>query len=80
MSENRSRHVESLLKFLSPNGVLFTVEPDMPLGDVEESDVDGMRTVDGFNHWIQLIQRTTQTHHVAFMPLFGGTLVAMTRK
>jgi predicted O-methyltransferase YrrM len=80
VSENRSRHVESLLKFLSPNGVLFTVEPDMPLGDVEESDVDGMRTVDGFNHWIQLIQRTTQTHHVAFMPLFGGTLVAMTRK
>tara|TARA_Y100000766_G_scaffold113170_1_gene97092 strand:- start:308 stop:1051 length:744 start_codon:yes stop_codon:yes gene_type:complete len=79
-SVNRSRNVESLLKFLSPNGVLFTVEPDMPLGDIDEEDTEGMRTVDGFNHWIQLIQKTTQTHHVAFMPLFGGTLVAILRK
>jgi predicted O-methyltransferase YrrM len=79
-SENRARYVQALLPFLSPNGVLFTVEPDMPLGDVEEDDKDGMRLVDGFNQWMECIQETIKTHHIAFMPLFGGTLVAMTKK
>tara|TARA_B110000914_G_scaffold66259_1_gene57871 strand:- start:433 stop:1176 length:744 start_codon:yes stop_codon:yes gene_type:complete len=79
-SENRARHVQALLPFLSPSGVLFTVEPDMPLGNVEEDDKDGMRLVEGFNQWMKCIQATTETHHIAFMPLFGGTLVAMTKK
>lgn len=80
LSENRARNVESLLPFLSNSGVLFTVEPDMPLGNVEEDDKDGMRLVDGFNQWMELIKSITETHHVAFMPLFGGTLVALTKK
>ena len=79
-SENRARHVQALLPFLSPSGVLFTVEPDMPLGNVEEDDKIGMRLVEGFNQWMKCIQSTTQTHHIAFMPLFGGTLVAITKK
>jgi len=79
-SENRARYVQALLPFLSPKGVLFTVEPDMPLGNIEEDDKDGMRLVDGFNQWMKCIQATAETHHIAFMPLFGGTLVAMTKK
>jgi predicted O-methyltransferase YrrM len=79
-SENRARHVESMLPFLSPGGVLFTVEPDMPLGNVEESDLDGMKLVEGFNQWMEFIQNANETHHIAFMPLFGGTLVAVTKK
>ena len=79
-SESRAKNVELLLPFLSPSGVLFTVEPDMPLGNVEEDDVEGMRLVEGFNQWMKFIQSATETHHIAFMPLFGGTLVAMTKK
>jgi predicted O-methyltransferase YrrM len=79
-SENRAKNVEALLPFLSPSGVLFTVEPDMPLGNIEEDDVEGMRLVEGFNQWMKFIQSATETYHIAFMPLFGGTLVAMTKK
>ena len=80
LSENRARNVEALLPFLSNSGVLFTVEPDMPLGNVEEDDKDGMRLVDGFNQWMEFIKSANETHHIAFMPLFGGTLVALTKK
>ena len=79
-SEQRARHVESLLPFLSTGGVLFTVEPDMPLGDIDESDTEGMKLVEGFNQWMAFIQSANETHHIAFMPLFGGTLVALTKK
>ncbi len=79
-SENRARNVEALLPFLSLRGVLFTVEPEMPLGNVEEDDTEGMRLVEGFNHWMKFIQSATETHHIAFMPLYGGTLVAFTKK
>ena len=76
----RARNVELMLPFLAPGGVLFTLEPDMPVGDVETDDVDGMALVNGFNAWIELIQSCSTTHHVGFMPLFGGTLVAMTQR
>ena len=80
LSESRARNVESLLPFLSYSGVLFTVEPDMPLGNVEEDDKDGMRLVDGFNQWMEFIKSANETYHIAFMPVFGGTLVALTKK
>tara|TARA_B100000767_G_scaffold270840_1_gene295327 strand:- start:284 stop:1027 length:744 start_codon:yes stop_codon:yes gene_type:complete len=80
LTENRSRNVEALLPFLSASGVLFTVEPDMPLGNVEEDDKEGMLLVEGFNQWMEFIQSANETHHIAFMPLFGGTLVALTKK
>ena len=72
----RASLVATYLSLLNDNGVLFTVEPDMPTGDVEEDDVEGMAMVNGFNRWIELVGETQSTHHVAFMPLFGGTLVA----
>jgi hypothetical protein len=36
--------------------------------------------VEGFNQWMAFIQSANETHHIAFMPLFGGTLVALTKK
>ena len=72
----RASLVATYLSFLNGNGVLFTVEPDMPTGDVAEDDAEGMAMVNGFNRWIELVGETQSTHHVAFMPLFGGTLVA----
>ena len=75
-SANRANLVKTYMPFLDSNGVLFTVEPDMPTGDVASDDEQGMALVDGFNGWIELVQETQRTHHIAFMPLFGGTLVA----
>lgn len=67
----RAGLVATYLPLLNDNGVLFTVEPDMPTGDVAEDDVEGMAMVNGFNRWIELVGETQATHHVAFMPLFG---------
>ncbi len=75
-SPQRAALVKTYLPMLSENGVLYTVEPDMPTGDVDEADEDAMALVHGFNAWIELISSCQATHHVAFMPLFGGTLVA----
>jgi len=80
ISASRAKNVELMLPFLATGGVLFTLEPDMPVGDVKEDDEDGMALVDGFNAWIELIQSCNETHHIGFMPLFGGTLVAMVKK
>ncbi len=75
-SPNRAELVKTYLPMLSANGVLFTKEPDMPTGEVDADDEQGMALVNGFNAWMDLIRQTQVTHHVAFMPLFGGTLVA----
>jgi predicted O-methyltransferase YrrM len=80
VSAVRAKNVEMMLPFLAQGGVLFTLEPDMPVGDVDEDDEHGMALVEGFNDWIKLIQSCNETHHVGFMPLFGGTLVAMTQR
>ena len=68
------------LSLLSPNGVLYTTEPDTPVGEYDELDLDGKANVDGFNAWIELIQKTQTTHHIAFVPLFGGTIVAFFKR
>lgn len=75
-SSSRANLVATYLPMLNANGVLFTVEPDMPTGDVAEDDAEGMAMVNGFNRWIEVVGETQATHHMAFMPLFGGTLVA----
>ena len=64
--------IKAMLPILNPNGVLFTVEPTPPVGDRTEDDPE----VVGFNNWMDLIRTSNETHHLAFAPLFGGTIVA----
>ena len=61
-----------MLGILSRNGVLFTLEPTPPVGEKQDDDPE----VVGFNRWMELIKNTNDTHHIAFAPLFGGTIVA----
>lgn len=70
--ERLAEDVGSMLPLLNKNGVLFTVEPEPPVGDREEDDPE----VVGFNKWMDLIRDSNETHHIAFAPLFGGTIVA----
>ena len=64
--------IESMLPLLANNGILFSVEPTPPVGDRETDDPE----VVGFNKWMELIRDSNETHHLAFAPLFGGTIVA----
>jgi len=74
--ERLAEDVGSMLPLLNKNGVLFTVEPDPPVGDRDDFDTE----VVGFNKWMDLIRDTNETHHIAFAPLFGGTIVAWLSK
>jgi len=78
--KNVANAVKQMLPLLAKGGVLFTLEPLVPAGDVDENDEAGMAIVEGFNSWINLIQSANETHHIAFNPLFGGTLVAFLEK
>ncbi|MGB0780967.1 MAG: hypothetical protein ACPGQN_04235, partial [Candidatus Poseidoniaceae archaeon] len=75
-----SRDLRYGIELLSTNGVLYTTEPETPVGDYDELDEDGKAKVDGFNAWIELIHEVQSTHHVAFVPLFGGTIVAFFKR
>jgi len=70
--ERLAGDVGAMLPLLSKNGVLFTTEPTPPVGDREDDDPE----VVGFNKWMELIRDSNETHHLAFAPLFGGTIVA----
>ena len=78
--ESLAESIDSLLPILSDGGVLFTCEPPVPTGDIDENDKEMMKHVNGFNSWIELITRCQETHYVAFTPLFEGTLVAFLAK
>ena len=74
--QSRASTVRQYLPLLSSAGVLLTTEPSHPTGEVDEEDAEAMKVVHGFNDWIELVKETQPTHHLAFMPVFGGTVVA----
>ena len=78
--ESLAESIENLLPLLSEGGVLFTCEPPVPSGDVDENDEEMMKHVNGFNSWIELITNCQDSHYIAFTPLFAGTLVAFLAK
>ena len=43
------------------------------LSVIEEDDPE----VIGFNKWMDLMRESNKSHHLAFAPLFGGTIVAV---
>ena len=75
-----SSDVRNAIDLLADNGVLYTTEPDTPIGEYDELDEDGQAKVDGFNAWIELIQQIQPSYHIAFVPLFGGTIVAFFKR
>ena len=64
--------ITSLLPLLNKGGLLLTTEPLAPSGERETGDSE----VVAFNDWIDLIKRCNDSHSLAFMPIYGGTLVA----
>ena len=78
--EALAKTIQSCLPLLSHNGVMVTTEPMVPTGEIDEEDESKMALITGFNDWIELIKSTQQEYHVAFIPVFEGTIVAFLKK
>tara|TARA_B100000902_G_scaffold6159_1_gene8003 strand:- start:7447 stop:8241 length:795 start_codon:yes stop_codon:yes gene_type:complete len=74
----------SAFDLLSVGGILITLEPEVPTGDVGDPK-DGQertpaqRKVESFNRWISFIQNVDAHHSAAFLELTGGTLAVFRR-
>lgn len=65
------------LEMLRKGGVLLLVEPPVPGDDVDDSTEEGAALIAGFNAWISFIHRCSDAHDLAFVPVHGGTIVAV---
>tara|TARA_Y100001934_G_scaffold280638_1_gene387878 strand:+ start:3310 stop:4104 length:795 start_codon:yes stop_codon:yes gene_type:complete len=69
---------------LSEDGILITLEPEVPTGDVGAPEVGDEKTpaqrkVESFNRWISFIHNIDMNHSAAFLELTGGTLAVFRR-
>ena len=76
----QSACIEAALPLLSKSGVILTIEPEVPTGEADEEDAAAMSKVESFQAWINLIRDLSTSHHLAFQPLTGGTLVAVSSR
>ena len=72
--------IRAALPLLSLGGILITIEPTVPTGEPAVDDVEANAEVTAFQEWMDLIQELLASHHLAFQPLTGGTLVALIRR
>lgn len=72
--------IESALQVLKTGGMLLTLEPILPTGDIEEGDTVTEKRVAEFQKWIDLITDISQKHHLALQPLYGGTILALIKR
>ena len=79
-AEDLSAVVKNLLPHLSKTGVMLLREPDVPVGEADESDSKFQKQVEGFNKWIELIKDISKSHIIRMNPLFGGTLVGIMQR
>lgn len=79
-AEDLSAVVKNLLPHLSKSGVMLLREPDVPVGEADESDSKFQKQVEGFNKWIELIKDISRSHIIRMNPIFGGTLVGIMRR
>ena len=66
--------IEDGLKLLSSNGILLTVEPNVPFEGASNEEADL------FQSWMDLIREIQTSYRVGFVPLKTTTLVAIMQK
>tara|TARA_B100001964_G_scaffold122953_1_gene136269 strand:- start:3797 stop:4681 length:885 start_codon:yes stop_codon:yes gene_type:complete len=82
-----SNRVEAAIQafpLLSPGGVMITLEPQVPTGDVGVPESGREPTsaqvlVASFNRWIEFVRETNTNHSAALVELTGGTLAVFRR-
>ena len=80
--ESRVEAVTSAFEIVSPGGLVISLEPTVPTGDVGEIDEEegpnpAQKKVQSFNEWIDLIKRVNENHSVGFAELTGGSIVGL---
>lgn len=75
--DSLSDRATSGLELLRKGGVLLLIEPAVPGEDVNDSTEEGAAIIAGFNAWISFVQRCSEEHDLAFVPVHGGTIVAV---
>ena len=80
VGEGQSNCVRQALPLLSEKGVILTTEPEVPTDDPAEDDAFGQARIAAFQGWMDLIKELSISHHLAFQPITGGTLVAIVKK
>ena len=80
--ESRVEAVPSAFEIVSPGGLVISLEPTVPTGDVGEIDEEegpnpAQKKVQSFNEWIDLIKRVNENHSVGFAELTGGSIVGL---
>ncbi|MBV18327.1 MAG: hypothetical protein CMA56_00460 [Euryarchaeota archaeon] len=75
--ESLSARAASGLELLRRGGVLLLIEPAVPGEDINDSTEEGAAIIAGFNAWISFVQRCSEEHDLAFVPVHGGTIVAV---
>ena len=75
--ESLSARAASGLELLRRGGVLLLIEPAVPGEDINDSTEEGAAIIAGFNGWISFVQRCSEEHDLAFVPVHGGTIVAV---
>jgi hypothetical protein len=65
------------LELLRKGGVLLVLEPAVPGDNIDDSTEEGAAIIAGFNAWIAFVHHCSETHDLAFVPVHGGTIVAV---
>ncbi len=73
--KNHNDCIIASLPLLSECGILVCAEPEVPLETETNSE-----KIAQFNEWISLVKMVNSTHQMGFVPLFGGTVIGITRK
>ena len=68
------------MELLRMGGVLLLVEPPVPGDDIDDSTEEGAAIIAGFNAWIAFVHRCSEQHDLAFVPVHGGTIVAIRKQ
>ncbi|MAI09457.1 MAG: hypothetical protein CMA08_02595 [Euryarchaeota archaeon] len=65
------------MDLLRKGGVLLLIEPPVPGDNIDDSTEEGAAIIAGFNAWIAFVHRCSEEHDLAFVPVHGGTIVAV---
>ena len=72
--------MQHAMGLLSNNGVLYTTEPETPVGEYDELDEEGKAKSMDSMHGSNSFKNLNRDYHMAFVPLFGGTIVAFFKR
>ncbi|MEE3090392.1 MAG: hypothetical protein VX306_03915 [Candidatus Thermoplasmatota archaeon] len=75
--DSLGERASAAMDLLRKGGVLLLIEPPVPGEDISDSTEEGAAIIAGFNAWISFVHRCSEEQDLAFVPVHGGTIVAV---